>query len=335
MTRVLINGIDGRLGARVAELLSDDPDVTLIGLGQATPPAPVGRAELLKARLTGRQLTELFTSEGVESVVHLAFVGAEGPWMGREEAVQRNVLGTMELLGACATAGVQRIVVRSHTVVYGASPLNPTFIRESRAVSRGSLRGVLRDFAEVELFVNEFAARHPSIAISTLRCAPLIGGWSPLVDYLRQPNPRMLTGFDPCFQLLHHEDAARAFAKAAVTPLPGPINIASDDTLCLSQAIRLAGQRPATMLEPMITAALALGNREVLGAWPFDLSFMRHSWVVDTQRARCELGWSPTYSAAECVQMLGQAANGALNEMHDPDEALRSFLNRRKATKND
>ena len=329
MTTILINGIDGLIGARVAQLLSERPGLRLIGLGDATPPAPVGRAEWLTARLSGNQLVELLRAEGVTAVIHLAFAGAERPATSREAAVQQNVLGSMELLGACAAAGVKRVVVRSHTGVYGASPLNPTFIDEDRPLARGSLSGLLRDYAELEQFVGEFAAQRPELSVVRLRCAPVIGGWSPLGDYLRQPGPRKLAGFDPCIQLLHFEDAAAAFALAATAPASsGAYNLAADDTLCLSQLIKQAGQQPVALLEPVVSAGLALGNLGMLGHWPFDLSFMRHSCVADTRRAKEQLGWAPAHSAVESLQAL--RANGRAHEGHAANEAaLQAFLTRR------
>jgi UDP-glucose 4-epimerase len=243
--------------------------------------------------------------------------------------VQQNVLGSMLLLGACAAAGVSRVILRSHTAVYGASPLNPAFISEERAVTSTGARGLVRDFVEVEQFVAEFSTRNPHLAIVPLRCAPLIGGWSPIIDYLTQPGPRMLTGFDPCLQLLHLEDAAKAFALAARVGVAGPINLAAADTLCLSQTIKLAGQSPAALPEPMVNMALTLGNRDILGAWPFDLSFLRHSCLADTRRAHCELGWAPAHSAAESLQLL--RANGRAEPSGEQaEQALRAFLERKR-----
>lgn len=327
MTTVLINGIDGLLGTRVAQLLSADPSIHLIGLGRETPPAPVGRAEWLTASLNGQQLLELLRSEAVDVVIHLAFVGAEQPAKSRELAVQQNVLGTMELLGACAAAGVGRAVIRSHTGIYGANPLNPTFITEDRPVARG-LTGLLRDYAEIEQFAAEFCPRHPGLQVAFMRCAPLIGAWSPLMAYLSESQPRMLAGFDPCLQLLHIADAAAGFALAAAAPACGAYNLAADDTLCLSQLIKLAGKRPLTLLEPFIAMTQALGSRDALGNWPYDPSFMRHSCVADTRRARDELGWSPTHAAAASLAAL--RANGSAPDDRDgADAALRAFLTRR------
>lgn len=45
MTKILINGLASPLGAAVARRLSERPEVTLIGLARAMPPAPIGRTK--------------------------------------------------------------------------------------------------------------------------------------------------------------------------------------------------------------------------------------------------------------------------------------------------
>lgn len=321
MTKVLINGIGGELGAQVAQRLSKCSEVAVIGLGRQNPPAPVGRADWLVARLTGHQLVELLRAEGVDTVVHLEFLGADAPPGDREAAVQQNVLGSMELLGACLAAGVRHVVIRSHTGVYGASPTNPTLIDEGQPVAHTGLSGVVRDMAEVEQFIADFAPRHPDLTVATLRCAPIIDGWSPLISYLTQPTPRMIFGFDPIIQLVQISDAAEAFVRAALTPMAGAFNIAADDTLRLSQAIRLAGRQPVSVLEPL------LGNQKT-AIWPFDRTFLRYGCIGDTRRAKKILGWSPACSAAEALQAL--RTNGhAIEDRATSEAALRAFLERK------
>lgn len=329
MSRVLINGVGGVLGARVARRLSTCEGTTVVGLSRHEPPAPVGQAEWLVARLNGAQLIELLRAEQIDTVIQLDFAGADGPAAHREAAIQQNVLGTMELIGACARAGVSQIVVRSHSWVYGASPLNPALIDESRPVARGAHSDTLRDMAEVELFVSEFAAQHPELRVATLRMAPLIGGWSPLLEYFAQPGPRTVIGFDPSLQLLHIDDAVEAVALAATTPCAGAFNFAADDTVCISQAIRLSGQQPMPALERMIQPSAEIGDRTRLRPWPADVTFLRHGCVVDTQRARSELGWAPTHSVADA---LGAARlNGSAPDDRAASEAaLRAFLSRRR-----
>lgn len=329
MTTILINGLSSPLGAAVARRLSTRPEVNVIGLARTMPPAPIGRAEWLTARLRGAQMAELLRAEAVDTVIHLDFAGADAPTASREEAIQHNIIGSMELLGACAAAGVRQVVLRSHIGVYGPLPSNPTFISERRPIARTGLHGLLRDFCEVELFAAEFREPHPDLCLTVVRCSHMLGAWSPLVAYFSQANPRMLVGFDPCLQLVHLEDAAEAFACAALTPATGAFNIAAEETLALSQAIRLAGKQPQSVFEPLLGLTAAIDGHEALGAWPYPIGFLRHSCIVDTQRARSELGWAPTYSSTDILQAL--RLNGQAPCPDEAEAALRAFLERRSA----
>jgi UDP-glucose 4-epimerase len=329
MSTVLINGLGGVLGAYVARRLSEHHEVTVLGLARREPPAPVGRADWLVARLSGLQFAELLRAEHVDTVIHLDFAGTDYPAEGREAAVQQNVLGTMEVLGACAAADVSQVVVRSHIGVYGASPLNPILINESRPITHSGLSGLLRDLAEVERFLAEFTPNHPELRVATLRLATLVGGWSPLIEYFAQPGPRTLIGFDPGLQLLHIDDAVDAIIRAALSPCAGAFNIAADDTVCLSQAIRLSGQQPMPTIESMIGLSAKVGDRSKLRPWPLDISFLRYSCVVDTQRAKEVLGWSPAHSAADSIRAA--RLNGrAPDDRAYSEAAMRAFLSRKR-----
>ncbi len=328
MSTVLINGIGGALGAQVARQISTHDEVTVLGLARCEPPAPVGRAEWLVAHLNGVQLTELLRAEHVDTLIHLDFAGADAPAGGREAAVQQNVIGTMEILGACAAAGVSHVVVRSHIGIYGANPKNPTILNESRPAARSGLSGLLRDLAEVEHFLAEFVLKHPELSVTILRFAPIVGGWSPLIEYFAQPSPRTIMGFDPSIQVLHIDDAVDAIVRAALSPCAGAFNFAADDAVCISQAIRLSGQQPASTFESMIGLSASVGDRTKLRPWPFDLSFLRHSCIVDTRRAKDVLGWSPLHRAVDSIRTARQ--NGRVSD--DPaisEAAMRAFLSRK------
>jgi UDP-glucose 4-epimerase len=115
-----------------------------------------------------------------------------------------------------------------------------------------------------------------------------------------------LAGFDPRIQLLHPDDAVVAFALAALGTARGAFNLAANDPMLLSQAIRLAGQRN----RPLPAAAFS-GLRLVQpltgplrAQLPFDPSFLQYACVADTQLAKAELGWNPQHMAAEALRQL-------------------------------
>ncbi len=319
MTRVLIKGASGALSVRAAQLLSQQHEV--IVLGQQPPNGPIGRADWLAARLDRHQLIELLRAEQIETVVHTDLLGLDGPLPDHETTVQHNVIGTMELLGACRAAGVRHVLLRSHGWIYGASPLNPLLITEDRPMKPHHHRGFLRTLGEVEQVVMDFAARHPHIVVTVLRFAPLLHQEGPLMAYLRQPSPQMLFGFDPMVQLLHVEDAAQAVLAAVNHPVGGAFNLAPDQQMPLSQVIRRLGHQPALAVGPLF-------DQQPPPGWPFDVDFLRYRCTIDPQRACRELGWKAQYDMASALDSLKPLSPEA--ERQAAHQALSAFLSRRR-----
>jgi len=259
------------------------------------------------SNLRGQALLELLREVNADVVVHLAQFGEERGAPGREAAVRGNVITTMELLGACAAAGVRRAVLRSSTLVYGARHDLPALIAEPTPPRMPPRPGLTRDYVEIERFAIDFAQKRPDLAIVVLRCAGLAGDGvsSPLSRYLSQPAPRTLLGFDPRIQALHPADAAVAFALAALAGgVSGAFNIAAEGPLTLIHAVRLAGRRPLPLPGLLFDAAGLLGGADLIGELPFDADFLRYSCVTDVRRARDELGWIPQHSADEALREL-------------------------------
>lgn len=331
MTTMLVYGIDHLFGAAVAQWLSTHTTGRLIGLGERMPGAPTGRAEILTATLDGQQLVELLRATSVQVVVQPTFVGEETLVANREVACQQNVLRTMELLGACAVAGVQRVILRSSTLVYGASYRQPAFINEQQALADRHRRGLLRDYIEIDAFASEFARKHPQLELLLLRCASFAGGGiaSPLTRYLARPYPPMLLGFDPRIQVLHPDDAVHAFGLAVTSVATGSFNLAATAPVKLAHAIRLAGRQPMPFVEPLLNLAWPGAGRDHYSNWPFEPDFFRYGCVADTRRAEGELQWTAAYGTEAALRALTSAqSDHAEARSTNPLEA---FLSTRSA----
>ena len=127
---VLITGVGGYWGARLAARLATVPDLHVIGLDTTPPSTGVKGLDFIQADVRNPLLADFLHEEEVEAVCHLAFAESTR----RSEATfDLNVMGTMKVFGACAAAGVQKIVCRSSTTIYGARPDNPAFLTEERA----------------------------------------------------------------------------------------------------------------------------------------------------------------------------------------------------------
>ncbi|GAB4216256.1 MAG: SDR family oxidoreductase [Roseiflexaceae bacterium] len=311
MSTVLVTGLDGGL-ARLTALLLAEQGAQVIGVARQAPKAPIDGVALHVLELRGPQLREVLGAGAVDAVVHLAQPGEEQP-AGRTGG--GHVLATVELLSACAAAGVRRVVLRSSTLVYGAR-LGQPLLRAEDAPLRLRGRGTARhDDVEVERFAAGFARKNPSTAVTVLRCASLVGGdvSSPLARYLQRMTPPMLLGYDPLVQVLHASDAALMFALAAlVEGVSGAFNLAAEGPLALSQAVRLAGRQPLPLPAATFQARGAFaGLAGVLPRdLPFPLEFFRFACLADTSKAVAQLDFTPRHTAQEALQAVAAVAGG-------------------------
>lgn len=325
MRTVLIAGIADRWGTRLARRLSTRADLQLIGIDSRPPAEPAGKAETLILPLKGQQVAELLQRSRATVVVLPSLVG-ELTATGAETAKQANVLGTLELLGACLRAGVEQVIIRSSTLVYGPAIKNPAFLPERRPLAERLRTPWLRDLLEIEQVAAEFARNHPQLCLTILRFAAVVGGGvlNAQGAYFAQPAPQRATGFDPRVQVLHGDDALAAIEHAIDRPLAGPINLAADPPLPLSRALRIARPPEPSPLDGLarLVATLQSGSSQPL----FDPEYLRYSCIADTTRMRGEFGFSPQQSAETALTAL----NNQGYPQHEVVEVeLQTFLERK------
>jgi UDP-glucose 4-epimerase len=307
---IIVTGIRGRLARLVAGTLAAQKGVRrVIGVDRAAPDVAPAGVETRLCDMRAESLRALLGAERAAVVVHLAVDGEEAPLDAAAAAARENVLLAMELLGACAAAGVRRVVLRSSSLLYGARPGLPGRIPEATPLQLPGRSYPLRDYLEIERFVENLAGRS-LVTMTCLRCAPLVGGGvsSPLARYLQQPAPPVWLGFDPRIQVLHAEDAAVAFALAALADAPPvALNIASEPVLMLSQAIRLAGRLPLGLPGAVLRAAARSRRAGFPLNLPFDPFYLRYSCVGETRAAREQIGFVPRWDAITAVRELAGA----------------------------
>lgn len=263
--RVLITGMGGELGTRVAKELESAGWVdSLVGVDGDPPRDRIGRTDFHLVDPRDRDgIVDLVHEVRPTAVVHLgiyepnARVSAPGAASRTHEVV-------LAALGAAAELPeLDRIVMRSGIEVYGRRRGAPTMPDE------GVRPRPTCDFGRALLHaerVAEEAARTAGAALTTLRFAPLVGPHfpSPLGRYLRLPVVPVSALGDLPFSVLHQEDATLAIVRALRIGYDGPVNVVSPGAVTASQAVLMGGRIPLPVLGPGWRVAKIAA--EVLGA---------------------------------------------------------------------
>ncbi|MFD2356443.1 NAD-dependent epimerase/dehydratase family protein [Nonomuraea ferruginea] len=179
--------------------------------------------------LRSPDIAGVFAAADIDTVVHMSLVSAPSRSTGRAAMKEHNVIGTMQLLGACQrSATVRRVVVRSTTAVYGSSPVTPRC--SPRTWSRPTARATAtpRTPWRSRATCGVSRARRPDVSVSLLRFVNFMGPGvdSPLTRYFTQPVLPTVLGFDPRLQFVHEDDAVEVLRRTATEDHPGTFNVA-------------------------------------------------------------------------------------------------------------
>ncbi|MFB7780491.1 NAD-dependent epimerase/dehydratase family protein [Streptomyces bauhiniae] len=306
---VLVTGAARQLGGRFVRRVQRDPEVDRVIALDAVPPThDLGGAEFIQADIQQPTVARVLAETGADTVVHLDVTGTALAGGGRATVKETNVIGTMQLLGACQKSpGVKRLVVKSSTNVYGSAPRDPAVFTETTPAKSLPSGGFAKDAVEVEGYVRGFARRRPDVAVCVLRFANILGPTpdTPLASYFALPVLPTVLGYDPRLQFVHEDDVIEVLRIASHEPRRGTLNsgtfnIAGDGVLLLSQCSRRLGRPTVPLLLPAVTWAGSLVR--TLGMTDFSpeqIRLLTHGRVVDTGQMRDTLGFAPTYTTAE------------------------------------
>ncbi|MFF2655245.1 NAD-dependent epimerase/dehydratase family protein [Streptomyces sp. NPDC058045] len=319
---VLVTGAARQLGGRFVRRIQRDPEVDRVVAVDSVPPGhELGEAEFVEADIRQPTIARVLAEYGVDTVVHLDVSGFALRGGSRTQVKETNVIGTMQLLGACQkTPAVRRLVVKSSTNVYGSAPRDPAVFTESIAPKSLPSGGFAKDAVEVESYVRGFARRRPDVAVCILRFANILGPASstPLTEYFGLPVLPTVFGYDPRLQFVHEDDvvdvlriAAREPARATLNS--GTFNVAGDGVLLLSQCARLLGRPMLPVLLPAVSwASSALRTLGMMDFSPEQLRLLTHGRVVETRRLRETVGFSPRYTTPETFEAFVRAGGPGL-----------------------
>lgn len=319
--RIVVTGASGNVGYGVLKALAKAaPTAEVVGVCRRPPPAAgryegvVWHAVDLSEPSAASDLAPAM--RGADVVIHLAL--AIRPVTDRDYLYRANVLGTRAVLDAMTDAGVTRLVYASSLGVYAPHPTGPVSEEWSTAGQPQSTYS--RHKVMVEHLLDDYESRHPDVAVARFRptvvvqreaaseIASLYVG--PLIpraafDLLRRgrlpviPLPRGLA-----LQFVHADDVGDAVVRLMQQRARGSFNVAGD-VLDSAALAGLVGARPVPVNARLMRWAVGTLSRfrvvAVTGGWYLVAT---NSPLMDTSKARRELGWAPSWSSADSARQL-------------------------------
>ncbi|MBM3939350.1 MAG: NAD-dependent epimerase/dehydratase family protein [SAR202 cluster bacterium] len=301
---VAVTGAAGYVGRRLVAALLEQARIERV-VALDVRPIEMRHDRLRAARHDITEpMEQIFASEGVEGVVHLAFVLRHMPKRSASHRV--NVDGTANLLSACEATGVSRIVIMSSSTVYGAHRDNPPVLTEEALARPSPLFHYAWDKAEAERMAMRYANAHPEAAVSLLRMCVVMGPSADnfITAALAKPVLIGVRKYDPGLQFVHEDDVARLLVRFAMERHPGVYNVAGPGTVHWSEFARIA-KRPMLWLPASL--AYALTDAAWLLRLQHDspgigLDFIRWPWVVGTDKLERELEYHFQYTSEEALR---------------------------------
>ena len=323
--RIVVVGASGNVGTSTLAALANDPDVdSIVGIARRIPARSFPKTEWVAADVVHSPLTEVFA--GADVVIHLAWLIQPSRDLETLHAV--NVDGSARVFQAVRDAGVPALVYASSVGAYSPGP------KDRRVDESWPTGGIESSYyaqhkAATERQLDAFERENPGIRVVRLR--PGLIFKRDAASEIRRlfagpflPTSLLRPGLIPfvprvprlVFQAVHSLDVGEAYRLAAVRDVRGAFNIAADPVLDPDELGRLLRARPVPVPAAVLRGAAA-------ATWRLRLQPASPGWVdmalavplLDTTRAREELGWQPRRSAGDALlELLEGMRDGAGSE---------------------
>ncbi len=327
--RVVVTGASGNVGVPLLRQLCAEPAVeAVVGLARRPPadgagPAGTERVGWVACELGAPEAPERLQPvfAGADVVVHLAWLLQ--PSHRPQVMYATNVEGTRQVVDAVVAAGVPALVHASSVGVYSAGPKD-RYVDESWPTEGFASSVYSRHKVAAEQMLDRLERERPELRVVRMRTVLVFqrDAGSALSRYFLGPfipgvlaHPRLLPVVPALDRLrlqgVHSEDVAAAYRLAVTTDVRGPVNVAAEPVLDPSSIGRLLSARPVPVPPALLRSVVDL-------SWRLYLQPTDPGWVdlalgvplLDTTRARTELGWTPQHDAGSALldALTGMAA---------------------------
>jgi UDP-glucose 4-epimerase len=320
--RVVVVGATGNVGTSLVRAFAAESGVdSVLGVARRRPRIEFPKTDWAQADIASDELVPLL--RGADAVVHLAWTIQPSHDLPR--LWHTNVEGSTRLFRSVADANVPTLVYASSVGAYSQGPKDRA-VDESWPTNGIRTSFYARHKAEVERRLDRFEGDHPGTRVVRLRPGLIFKREAAseirrlfagpfLVNPLLRPSLLPVVPDIPGlrFQAVHSYDAGEAYRLAVTGDARGAFNVAADPVLDPKELGRILRARPVRL-----PAGIARGITAL--TWKAHIQPTPPGWldlalgvpILDTTRARAELGWSPRHGADEALlDLLAGLREGA------------------------
>src|SRR5215208_619300 len=310
--RVVVVGATGNIGTSVLRSFADEQEVeSVLGLARRMPGLSMPKVEWASADVVTDDLVAHL--RGADAVVLLAWIIQPSRDLNKQWMI--NVEGSTRVARAAKEAGVPALLYASSVGAYSPGPKDRR-VDESWPTEGTPTSYYARHKAEVERRLDRFEREAPDIRVVRMR--PGLVFKKEAAEGIRRlfagpflPSPLVrpeLINVVPDIpnlrsQIIHSYDVGEAFRLAIVNDeARGSFNLATEPVLDPAEIGRILDARPVPVSAQVARAGARL-------SWLLRMQPVSEGWldmamsvpIMDTGRARRELGWEPQRSADEAL----------------------------------
>lgn len=297
--KVLVIGVGGAL-ARLVALKLREAGHTVIGLDRRPWWDAPKDIQVHEVDIRKRAAEDVFRRERPDCVVHMATVNALSA--SGEERERINMGGTRAVFEHSVGHGVKHVVVVGRHTYYGATADSPLYHTENEPPSGMGNYPELADLVAADLYASNMLWRQPTLTTTILRLVYTLGPskTGTLSSFLRGKRVPMVMGFDPLFQFLEEDDAARGITLAVDKRPRGIFNVCGPSPVPLGTIARETGRTVVPVPEPVLV--------RMLGRFGFPnlprgaLAHIKFPIVVDGGAYRKATGFTHVTGEVEALQ---------------------------------
>jgi UDP-glucose 4-epimerase len=311
---VVVTGAAGYVGRLCVEALAKRSDElsVLVALDWAETPVAERIPGVVYEQLDicDAGLTDLFRRHRIDTVVHLASIVRTPKGAPPDLAYRVDVLGTQNVLDACAAVGAKRLIVTSSGAAYGYHPDNPAWLDEEDPLRGNDEFEYSKHKRIIEGMLAEWRETHPELRQVVFRPGTIVGDdvHSPVTDLFEKPVILGIIGSDSPFVFIWDHDLVTCLVDAVFSTKVGVYNQAGDGALTPRQIAELLNKPyvplPAALVKGLLWALHSLGLTE---NGPERVKFLRYRPVLSNRRLKEEYGYVPELTSRQAFERYARA----------------------------